>query len=163
MTKTKAWIHAFRLRTLPLALSSIITGAFLAYFDGGFSWTVSILAVVTTILLQVLSNLANDYGDSSHGVDNANRVGPERAVQSGVISSKEMKKAVILFSILAFISGVSLLIFGFGKAILSIKFLVFLILVLPFQKCETIASYIMRGRIKQFSCVIIPLTWNWTT
>ncbi|MCF8372913.1 MAG: 1,4-dihydroxy-2-naphthoate polyprenyltransferase [Bacteroidales bacterium] len=128
MTKTQAWIHAFRLRTLPLALSSIIMGAFLANFNGRFSWTVSLLAALTTLFLQILSNLANDYGDSKHGVDNLERQGPERAVQSGIISPKEMKRAVILFSMFAFASGVLLLIFGLGNALLSIKFFLFLII-----------------------------------
>lgn len=128
MTKPQAWIHAFRLRTLPLALSSIIMGAFLAYFDDGFNWAVSLLAALTTLFLQILSNLANDYGDSKHGVDNMERQGPERAVQSGVISAKEMKLAVILVSMLAFASGILLLVFGLGNALFSVKFLLFLII-----------------------------------
>ena len=128
MTKYKAWIHAFRLRTLPLALSSIIIGSLLAYFDNGFSWTVTVLAVVTTLFLQILSNLANDYGDSKNGVDNSERVGPERAVQSGVISPKQMKRAVLLTSGLAFISGISLIYVGVGTADIDLTFLVFLII-----------------------------------
>ncbi len=128
MTKYKAWIHAFRLRTLPLALSSIILGSLLAYFDNGFSWLVTVLAVVTTLFLQILSNLANDYGDSKHGVDNAERVGPERAVQSGVISPKQMKRAVLLTSGLAFAAGISLIYVGIGTADIDLTFLVFLIL-----------------------------------
>jgi 1,4-dihydroxy-2-naphthoate polyprenyltransferase len=128
MTKLKAWIHAFRLRTLPLALSSIILGSLLAYFDNGFSWVVTVLAVVTTLFLQILSNLANDYGDSKHGVDNSERVGPARAVQSGIIQAKEMKKAVLIVSALSFLSGVALIYTGIGKADIDITFLVFLIL-----------------------------------
>ena len=128
MTKTQAWIHAFRLRTLPLALSSIVMGAFVALHHDGFRWEVSALAALTTILLQILSNLANDYGDSSHGVDNTERVGPERAVQSGVISSKEMKRAAILFTALSFISGMALLFFSFGEALLALRFWIFLLL-----------------------------------
>ncbi len=128
MTKLQAWIHAFRLRTLPLAVSSIIMGAFLAFHHNAFRWDVSILAVLTTLLLQILSNLANDYGDSSHGVDNTDRIGPTRAVQSGTISSKEMKRAVIFFSGLALILGISLLISSLGNALLSPTFLIFLVI-----------------------------------
>ena len=128
MTKTQAWIHAFRLRTLPLALSSIVMGAFVAYADNGFRAIITGLAALTTLFLQILSNLANDYGDSKHGVDNVERLGPERAVQSGVISAKEMKYAVILFSVLSFVSGIALLISGLGSRVFSIRFLVFLIL-----------------------------------
>lgn len=103
------WIKAFRLRTLPLALSSIIMGCFLAASENFNSWIAG-LAILTTILLQVLSNLANDYGDFSKGTDNKERVGPERALQSGDITAKQMKLALILFSFLSLISG-SFLIF----------------------------------------------------
>lgn len=128
MTKFNSWIQAFRLRTLPLALSSIIMGAFLAYSDGQFSWIVSLLATTTTLLLQILSNLANDYGDAKHGVDNPERVGPTRAVQSGNIQLKEMNIALIIFAVLSFVSGVLLLHAGLGNSLLNIKFIFFLIL-----------------------------------
>ena len=90
----KHWLHAFRLRTLPLAMSSITTGSALAAFHHVFRWPVFALALVTAILLQVLSNLANDLGDHLHGTDNDVRVGPQRAVQSGAISTSAMKRAM---------------------------------------------------------------------
>ncbi len=111
MNKIRFWIQAFRLRTLPLALSSAILGSFLAYADGQFNPVVFGLAVSTTIFLQILSNLANDFGDSQHGTDNVNRVGPERTVQSGKISKKEMRRLIATFVSLSFISG-GLLIFS---------------------------------------------------
>ena len=112
MTNTpsfSSWIKAFRLRTLPLALSSIIMGSGLAVYFGSYSWMVIFLAALTTILLQILSNLANDYGDFQKGTDNANRLGPERAVQSGEISARQMKTAVIVFAALSLLAGVWLL------------------------------------------------------
>jgi len=72
------------------------------------------LCCLTTVFLQVLSNLANDYGDSIHGADNQGRTGPKRAVQSGAISSQQMKKAVVLFVILCLASGISLLLVSLG-------------------------------------------------
>ncbi|MEL7145030.1 MAG: 1,4-dihydroxy-2-naphthoate polyprenyltransferase, partial [Bacteroidota bacterium] len=81
--KTKAWIKAARLRTLPLAFSCIAMGGFLAAIHHQFSWTVLGLSLLTTLFLQVLSNLANDYGDSVSGVDSSARQGPGRAVQTG--------------------------------------------------------------------------------
>ena len=105
MSKTKAWIHAFRLRTLPLALSSIFLGSFLAASEDKFSVKIFILATLTTLFLQILSNLANDLGDSISGADNKNRIGPERAVQSGVISKLEMKKMLFVFIALSLITG----------------------------------------------------------
>lgn len=125
-SKLKEFISAARLRTLPLALSSIGLGGFLAKFIGGFDASVFGLCLLTTLFLQILSNYANDYGDSIHGADSKERKGPLRAVQSGKISPREMKYAVILFSILSLISGIALLI----DSILSFNytFIFFLIL-----------------------------------
>ncbi len=112
--KLKAWIRASRLRTLPLAFSCSLMGSFAAWHDGAFSPAVFWMALITTLFLQVLSNLANDYGDSVNGADNILRVGPARTVQSGAISREEMKSAVILTSILAFMSGIILIGAGIG-------------------------------------------------
>ena len=103
------WLAAFRLRTLPLTLASIGMGSFLAAALGNFSWIIFILTVTTTIFLQILSNLSNDYGDSIHGADSIERQGPQRAVQSGTIAPKTMLKAMILFTLLALGSGLLLL------------------------------------------------------
>lgn len=101
---SKHWIAAARLRTLPLAFSSIILGSCLAVSSGNFSWTVLVLCLLTTLCYQILSNYANDYGDGIKGTDD-NRKGEKRAVASGLISPAQMKKAVILFSILSLIFG----------------------------------------------------------
>lgn len=111
----KDWISAFRLRTLPLALASIGMGSFLAASNGHFKWSVFLLCALTTILLQILSNLANDYGDTVHGADSDNRLGPQRAVQSGAISLTAMKKALYICSFLAFTSGITLLLVAFDN------------------------------------------------
>ena len=97
------------MRTLPLALSSIGLGSFLAAFEGKMRWGVFILAALTTVFLQILSNLANDYGDSQHGADHAEREGPSRSVQSGAITSAAMKTAIFFFVALSFICGITLL------------------------------------------------------
>jgi 1,4-dihydroxy-2-naphthoate octaprenyltransferase len=110
------WIEAARPRTLPLAISSILLGNFLAYAAGKFSFLTASLAILTTLLLQILSNFANDLGDSKNGVDNKNRKVALRAVQTGKISSSEMKNAVIIAASLSFISGISLLYFALQYA-----------------------------------------------
>ena len=110
----KAWISAFRLRTLPLALSCIGMGGFLAAVAGKFNALIFLLCCLTTVFLQVLSNLANDYGDSVNGVDHTERSGPKRAVQSGAISLLHMKRAVVFFVLLCLVSGVSLLLVSIG-------------------------------------------------
>jgi 1,4-dihydroxy-2-naphthoate polyprenyltransferase len=107
--KTRAWISALRLRTLPIALASIGMGSFLAAADHVFKLNVLIWAGLTTVFLQILSNLANDYGDSVHGADSEYRVGPDRAVQSGVISVVEIKYGIMFFVVLALVSGIVLL------------------------------------------------------
>jgi 1,4-dihydroxy-2-naphthoate polyprenyltransferase len=108
------WLKAFRLRTLPLALSSIAMAGFLAAAHGVFHLGIFSLCVLTTIFLQVLSNLANDYGDSVHGADSDERKGPSRAVQSGEITPANMRKAIIIFVSLSFVSGLALLFLAFG-------------------------------------------------
>lgn len=110
----KAWISAARPRTLPLALSCILMGSFLAAKTGDFNWSIFGLAILTTILLQVLSNFANDYGDTQNGADSHERVGPQRAVQSGEISPTQMWRAILVTAVCAFLSGISLLWTSFG-------------------------------------------------
>lgn len=110
------WFEAARPRTLPLALASILMGSFLAASFGQFDWSIFGLTVLTTILLQILSNFANDYGDSENGADHTGRQGPTRAVASGQISKSQMKNAILIMIILALISGIGLLYLAFKGA-----------------------------------------------
>jgi len=110
--KISNWIEAFRLRTLPLALSNTIIGSCLAAADDKFRWSIFGLAALTTVLLQILSNMANDYGDFVNGKDTAERIGPKRMVQSGEITPKTMLRGIIVLGILCAVSGVSLIIIG---------------------------------------------------
>lgn len=105
MINVKSWISAFRLRTLPLATASIAIGSFLAAAENAFQWRVAILCLVTAVLLQILSNLANDYGDTVHGADSAERLGPDRAVQTGVITRGQIKYALLIFVALCLVAG----------------------------------------------------------
>jgi 1,4-dihydroxy-2-naphthoate polyprenyltransferase len=114
VSSTKVWIKAFRLRTLPLALSSIAMGGFLASAANVFRWDIFLLAVLTTIFLQVLSNLANDYGDSIHGADSTDRKGPSRAVQSGAVTKSQMRVAIFILIFLSLVTGITLLLVSFG-------------------------------------------------
>lgn len=112
MANSSEWISALRLRTLPLSISGILVGSFTAVFQGYWNPIIFSLALATTLLFQILSNLANDLGDSLKGADNSERVGPMRAVQSGAITKSAMKSAVILTAILSFISAGLLIYFG---------------------------------------------------
>ncbi|MFI0491429.1 1,4-dihydroxy-2-naphthoate octaprenyltransferase [Flavobacterium sp.] len=117
----KHWIQAARLRTLPLSVSGIIVGSMYALRPTDnidtptevFSWTIFGFAILTTLGLQVLSNFANDYGDGMKGTDNEDRVGPKRALQSGVISPAAMKRALFITSGLTLISAMVLIYFAF--------------------------------------------------
>ncbi len=117
------WLSAARPKTLPLALASIMTGSMLAYWHNYASVTITLMAFITAILLQILSNLANDYGDAVKGTDNENRLGPQRAMQSGQVSQKAMKKAIIINIILTLISGLILVFSSFNQAMDIISFL----------------------------------------
>ncbi|TBH70607.1 1,4-dihydroxy-2-naphthoate octaprenyltransferase [Aquirufa antheringensis] len=114
------WVDAARPRTLPLAVGSILLGNFLAFASGKFDFLIALLATLTTLLLQILSNFANDLGDYSNGVDNADRKVALRAVQTGKISQQEMRTAVIGTAVLSFVSGISLLFFGLKNATLEV-------------------------------------------
>ncbi len=125
MASLKSWIKAARLRTLPLAMSGILMGAALSFQDSGFNSTVTILAIVTALFIQIFSNFANDYGDSQQGTDNQHRVGPKRTVQSGEISLKQMKIGMIVLIVLSLATGIWLVAEG-TKGLDLTTFLLFL-------------------------------------
>ena len=115
------WIKAARLRTLPLSMSGIIVGSFIAKWrlekeGGAWDWTIFALAMLVTLLYQVLSNFANDYGDGIKGTDKLRvNEAEQRAVASGRITAGQMKNAVILFSVLSLVATVALLYQTFFK------------------------------------------------
>lgn len=109
MASIKSWISAARLRTLPLALASVAMGGMVAASHERFNLKAVVVAAITTLFLQILSNLANDYGDARSGIDNDNRLGPKRTVQTGEVSPSEMKVAMWLFAVLSLVSGMLLI------------------------------------------------------
>jgi len=123
----KKWISAARLRTLPLSVSGIILGSLIAFSQGYENWLIFSLAFLTTLLLQVLSNYANDYGDGIRGTD-TERTGEKRAVASGEISAAEMKNAVILFSFLSAVTAFLLIYLSFKENFFWALLFVFLTL-----------------------------------
>lgn len=78
-----------------------------------FNWKIVIFALLTTLGLQILSNFANDYGDGTKGTDNEDRVGPKRAIQSGLISPQAMKRAMVLMSIITLFFAICLIYYSF--------------------------------------------------
>lgn len=132
MAALKSWLAASRVRTLPLAVSGLLLGNLIAASQPPFNFTIAILSVITAVLLQILSNLANDYGDFVNGADNEERVGPKRLVQSGAISASEMKNGIILLAALSLLSGIGLLlsasdVLGWKEIIIMLSFGLFAI------------------------------------
>ena len=113
MAKLKTWIRAARPRTVLLSFSGVVTGGCLAATQADFyPWAV-VLSALTAMLLQVLSNLANDLGDFMKGTDNEQRKGPQREMQSGAISEKEMKYGIALMGLACLFFGGLLLLYTF--------------------------------------------------
>lgn len=118
-------MSAARLRTLPLSVSGIMIGSSYAFFVNKFNSSLFIIALLTTVAYQVLSNFANDYGDGIKGADD-NRTGPKRAVQSGLISRPSMKKAIKILSLVSIILTLFLVTLAFGA--FSKYFFLFIVL-----------------------------------
>jgi 1,4-dihydroxy-2-naphthoate polyprenyltransferase len=112
MNTSQIWIKAFRLRTLPLALSATTLGSLVAHAENRFRWSVFVFATLTTLFLQILSNLANDYGDARKGTDSEQRIGPLRVTQSGLVSKRQIEWMIGIFVLLSLLSGSLLIWFG---------------------------------------------------
>ncbi len=116
-----------RLRTLPLSLSGIVVGSFLAYSNDFFNISILILSILTTVGFQVISNFANDYGDGVKGTDNEDRIGPVRALQSGAISPKQMLNAIKITGMVTLLIALLLIYVSFGKENIFYSVLFFLL------------------------------------
>ena len=108
MSLLKTWLRAARLRTLPLSFSGILIGSSFA-LSSNFDFDIFSSCLLITVLFQIISNFANDLGDAVKGVDDETRIGPERAIQSGMITKAQMKNAIIILSVLALIVVLQLL------------------------------------------------------
>lgn len=127
MPSIKSWLKAARLRTLPLSLSGIILGSFLAYSNGFFNFSILLLAILTTVGFQVISNFANDYGDGVKGTDNDDRIGPQRTLQSGEITPNQMLNAIKITGVITLIIALWLIYIAFGKENIFYSILFFIL------------------------------------
>lgn len=125
MSSWNALLHAARPRTLPLSLSGTIVSGGMAYYLGVFDWKIFLLNMLVVVLLQVLSNYANDLGDSEKGADNSHRIGPPRMVQTGAIANHTMKTYIQVLIGLALVSGVVLI--WISRLLIWEKIILFLI------------------------------------
>ena len=114
MNKFRAAVASMRLRTLPLSTGGVILGILLATADFKVDVWVAVLIVLTTVCLQILSNLSNELGDVLHGTDTEDRQGPQYGLNSGVLSIGEMKVLIGIFVALCIISGTAMTLLSFG-------------------------------------------------
>lgn len=104
-----AWLISLRLKTLPLSISAILMGNALAYWQQQFNLLIMLFSLITALLLQILSNLANDYGDTIKGSDKPNPTAHTRGIQLGLITLKQLKLALWVNASLCILSGLCLL------------------------------------------------------
>ena len=117
------WIRAARLRTIPLSISGILVGSAAALLKNEFNISLFTLAILTTVCYQLLSNFANDYGDGIKGIDNDERLGPKRILQSELISIDELRQGIFIISCVAIILTILLVYSAFGLSKTALTFL----------------------------------------
>ena len=103
-----------RLRTLPLSLAGVCLGIMLAAADYSVSWKVAVLVMLTTVCLQILSNVSNELGDTLSGVDGSGREGPQYSLSEGGLTVKEVKRFVVVMAVACALSGLLMLQASFG-------------------------------------------------
>ena len=114
MNKFRAAIASMRLRTLPLSTGGVLLGILLATADFRVDPWVAVLIVLTTVNLQILSNLSNELGDVLHGTDTEDRKGPQYGLNGGILTIGEMKGLIGLFVALCIVSGTAMTLLSFG-------------------------------------------------
>ena len=112
--KLKPAIKSMRLRTLPLSTAGVVLGILLAVADYQVGWLTAVLIVLTTVSLQVLSNLSNELGDVLHGTDTEERVGPAYGLNSGELTVGDMKVLIGIFVGLCMLFGAAMVYVSWG-------------------------------------------------
>ncbi|ACF13414.1 1,4-dihydroxy-2-naphthoate octaprenyltransferase [Chloroherpeton thalassium ATCC 35110] len=112
VSAVEAWMHAIRPKTLPAGAMPVVLGAALALADGKFSLWPALIALVCALLIQVATNFINEIYDNRKGADTAERLGPTRAVASGMISEQVMTRVSISMLVFTFVLGLYLVKIG---------------------------------------------------
>lgn len=112
MSSLKIWLEATRPKTLPAAVAPVFLGTALACADARVDWRAAVICLGFALLMQIGTNFANDYLDGIKGTDTKARLGPRRAVASGLIAPAVMKRATILVLAVGFCLGLGLIPFG---------------------------------------------------
>lgn len=106
-----------RLRTLPLSLSGIVLGVFLASKTSALNWLSVLLLFLTAVFLQILSNLSNELGDALHGENPAERQGIAYPIQTGEVTTEQLRRMVVFFAALSAVTGLGMIWASFGSLI----------------------------------------------
>ena len=115
--KIKSMIRSMRLRTLPLSLSGIVLGVFLASKTSALNWLSVLLLFLTAVFLQILSNLSNELGDALHGENPAERQGIAYPIQTGEVTTEQLRRMVVIFAALSAVTGLGMIWASFGSLI----------------------------------------------
>ncbi len=112
MNPIEKWLLAARPKTLWASVAPVLVGTAMAYGDGLHHWPSAFIALVCAVLIQIGTNFANDYFDYQKGADTAQRQGPLRLTQAGLVTPQTMKRATALVFLMACIGALSLIIRG---------------------------------------------------
>jgi len=123
----KACLKSMRLRTLPLSLSGIVMGTMIAADLCDLKAATLIFLILTTCLLQILSNLSNELGDTLAGTDTAERQGIHYSIMDGEMTIPEMKRLIVCIIALCCVCGLAMIYFSFGR-LAAVEPLVFILL-----------------------------------
>lgn len=127
MGKIKYYVATMRLRTIPLSLAGVSLGIMLAAADYRISWQVVIFILLTTVSLQLLSNVSNELGDYLRGTDSADRKGPCYSLTTGKLGERDFKGMIVAYIILSAVSGLAMIWFSFGT-FLAVESLLLIVL-----------------------------------
>ena len=114
MEKIRYYVAAMRLRTLPLSLAGVSLGLLLAAADYRVSWPVALFTVITTVCLQILSNVSNELGDFLNSTDTPDRQGPVYSLSEGCLQKGDFKAMRAVYVIICIASGLAMIWFSFG-------------------------------------------------
>ncbi len=112
ISKINLWVTASRPKTLPAAVTPVIVGSAIAGFENQFKLIPALFALVISLLIQIATNFVNDLYDFLKGSDTAGRVGPERLLTLGLVTPRQMKRAIFYTFGLAFLLGLYLVYIG---------------------------------------------------
>ncbi len=127
MGKIKYYVAAMRLRTIPLSLAGVSLGIMLAAADYRISWQVVVFILLTTVSLQLLSNVSNELGDYLRGTDSADRKGPCYSLTTGNLGERDFKGMIVAYILLSAVSGLAMIWFSFGT-FLAVESLLLIVL-----------------------------------